>query len=172
MAKQPKKKIVGVKVRMKPGQVVSKGEPTKTTMSAEKGTFKEVYTPKKVETGHKAYGKPGGGTNPEMNRLIKEAQAKKRDVTDYSSKGLHYRAGETKTVETPAKLAVKADVKPTVRKWDMEQKPVYAAKKPDKLKPRDVTLGGSDKKGNPANKYGVGTKKKVYIRKTKSFPKK
>lgn len=169
-----KKKIVGYTSTRSPGEVVQKGKPAEVKMTVEREKVKKTYTPTKVETGHPAYGKPGGGTDKEMNRLIKDAQAKKRDVTAHSSKGLNYKAGTTTVERTPTKLSTTMKVTPEIRKVKFTQKPIYekgAAKKPAKLKARDVTLGGENKKGSPANKSGLGKKKRTIIRKVKSFPK-
>lgn len=171
--KPPRKKVVGYKYKTKAGEVLQKGK-TDTSMEFEREKVKKTYTPEKAETGHKAYGKAGGGTDKEMNRLIKDAQEKKRDVTEYSSKGLHYKAGTTKTERTPEKFTTTMNVTPTIRKVNIEKTPIYEkgkTSKSSKLKARDVTLGGENKKGSPANKYGVGKTKKVKIKRTKSFPK-
>lgn len=157
------------------GDVVKKGSPTKTTMSAERGTTTRSYKPESIETGHPAYGKPGGGTDKEMRSLIADAQAKKRDVTEYSSKGLHYKAGTTTTKETPPKFSTKTDVNPTIRKIEDKKVPLYekasGSSMKGKLKARAVTKGGEDKKGSPATKYGIGKRKKTIIRKVVSHPK-
>lgn len=169
-----KKKIIGYTQKKSPGEVVQKGKPAEVKMSFEREKVKNTYTPTKVETGHPAYGKPGGGTDKEMNKLIGEAQAKKRDVTAHSSKGLNYRAGTTTTERTPEKLHTTMKVTPEIRKVKFTKTPIYekgAKKAPAKLKSMDVTLGGSNKKGDPANKTGLGKKKKTIIRKVKSFPK-
>ena|SRR5688572_25651912 len=170
----PKKKIVGFKVKKTPGAVVQKGKPAEVKMNFERDKVKKTYTPTTTETGNPAYGKPGGGTDKEMNRLMADAQAKRRDVTDYSSKGLNYKAGTTRTERTPEKFNTSIKVTPEIRKTNISTVPIYeksAANKPAKLKAMDVTLGGSDKRGNAANKGGLGKKKKTIIRHTKSFPK-
>lgn len=175
VSKPPKKKIIGYTTKKTPGEVVQKGKPAEVKMNVERETVKRTYTPAKAETGHKAYGKPGGGTDKEMNKLISDAQAKKRDVTEFSKKGLSYKAGTTTEERTPTKLSTTMKVTPEIRKVKFQQVPIYEKGKSRassaKLKPRDVTLGGSDKKGNAANKSGLGTKKRTIIRKTTSFPK-
>jgi len=170
----PKKKVIGIKVTRTPGAVVQKGAPASVNTSFERGKSTSSYAPTKVETGHPAYGKPGGGTDKEMNRLLSDAHAKKKDVTDFSSKGLTYKAGTTTRTTTPAKFHTGINVRPEIRKVNMNTTPLHEKAKSTSgghLKPRAVTLGGSDKKGNPANKSGIGTKKRVMITKVKSFPK-
>lgn len=170
----PKKKVIGFKIKKTPGEVVKQGKPAEVKQEFTRGTSKSTYTPTKVETGHPAYGKPGGGTDKEMNALMAESQRKRQDVTPHSSKGLSYKAGTTTTVRTPAKFNTSINVTPTIRKTNMEREPIHEKAKTSSggsLKPRAVTLGGSDKHGNPANKYGIGKKKRTVIRKVKSFPK-
>lgn len=127
MAKQkpPGKKVIRYKNVQLPDRVVQKGKPAEVTMTAERGTQREVYTPSKIETGHKSYGKPGGGTDPEMNRLLDKAVAEKKTVTDYSSKGLHYRAGRNVTTSESPKFATSIKVTPDLRLKQSKQVPVY-----------------------------------------------
>ena len=172
----PKKKVTGYKIKRTPGKVVQQGKPAQLHHDFERGTSKSTYTPTKVETGHPAYGKPGGGTDKEMNSLISEAQRKRQDVTPHSSKGLSYKAGTTTTVKTPEKFNTSIKVTPKIQKVNVSKEPMAVKAKSGSgstggLKPMSVTLGGSDKKGNPANKTGLGTPKRVKIRSVKSFPK-
>lgn len=173
VSKPPKKKIVGYTTKKSPGEVVQKGKPAEVKMNVQRETVKKTYTPTKIETGHPAYGKPGGGTDKEMNRLIKDAQSKKQDVTAHSSKGLNYKAGTTTEERTPTKLSTTMKVTPEIRKVKFTQKPIYekGATKKVKLKAMDVQLGGSGRGGDPANKSGLGKKKRTIIRKTTTFKK-
>lgn len=177
-SKPPKKKIVGYAVKRKPGAIVKQGAPATTSLDFEKGSTTRKYEPTKIETGHKAYGKPGGGTDKEMNALISDAQSKRRDVTDHSSKGLNYKAGTTTETKTPAKFHTSIDVKPTIRKVEFDKTPIVekgagssSGHSGGRLKPMAVTMGGSDRRGNPANKSGVGKGSKIKIRKVTSFKK-
>jgi len=175
MEKPPKRKIVGFKLKKTPGAVVQKGAPAKVTQSFQHGASRSTYKPAEIETGHPAYGKPGGGTDNEMREALAEARANKQDVTKPTSKGLVYKAGETSTVKKPDVFKTQIDVTPEIRKQNISMEPVYekgsTGSSGGKLKPMSVTLGGSDKKGNPANKSGLGKKGRVLIRKTTSFPK-
>lgn len=164
------KKVVGFTTKTKAGEVVQKGSRS-VELKAElpKDKYQKTYTPTKIETGHPAYGKPGGGTDKEMNKLIGEAQAKKKDVTEYSSKGLHYKAGETRIVSKDPEFSVKTDIKPTIRKVEMVKTPIYekGASSGGKLKARAVTLGGSTKGDHPATKFGSASNKRVTITRVK-----
>lgn len=155
-----KKKIVGYKISTKQGKTIQTGTKSKLTMTPP--SEKSTYTPSKVETGHSAYGKPGGGTNKEMNRLISDAQAKKRDVTDYSSKGLHYKAGTTTTTKTPMSHNLTIG-KPTVRSVEFVKEPIYAPEKIEKkrkvkLSKRGMVAGGTTKGDKPVTNYSGGRK--------------
>jgi hypothetical protein len=160
---KPPKKLVGVKYKRTPGAVVQKGKPSSVVQTVTRGAVTKTYTPDKAETGQKEYGKAGGGTDPEMRRLISEAQAKKRDVTEYGTKGrtkgLHYKAGTTTTSETPPSLNTTLNVHPTIRKVKDTITPIYKTETSTggKLKARSLTLGGSDKKGGPGTFKAVGT---------------
>jgi len=163
MPKPPVKKIVGVKYKRTPGEVVQKGKPSSVVQSVTRGKVTKTYTPTKIETGLKDYGKPGGGTDPEMNRLIREAQAKKRDVTEYGTqgrtKGLHYKAGTTTVSEEPPTMKTTLKVTPQIAKVKDTITPITKSKATSggKLKARSLTLGGSDKKGGPGTFKAVGT---------------
>lgn len=175
MEKPKPKKIVGFKLKKTPGEIVQKGQPAQVTQSFTRGASKTTYEPAAIETGHKAYGNPGGGTDKEMNAALAEARANKQDVTKPTSKGLVYKAGETKTEKKPDVFQTSIKVTPEIRKQNLSQEPIYekasSGASKGRLKAMSVTLGGSDRKGNPANKSGLGTKKKVLIRSVKSFPK-
>ncbi|MGC3945343.1 MAG: hypothetical protein QM762_12655 [Chryseolinea sp.] len=163
---KPKRKIVGMKVIRKPGAVVQQGKPATADIGFEREKVKTTYTPTTIETGHKAYGKPGGGTNKEMRALIADAQSKRRDVTDYSSKGLHYKAGTTTVERTPEKFSTDIKVTPKIQKVAFDSKPVYEKPASSRMKPLKaaaVTLGGSTKGDHPATKGGIGHTKKVRI---------
>jgi hypothetical protein len=169
-------KIVGYKTVHTP-ETVSKGH-SKVNLHFKSGHTKTSYKPTSVETGHSAYGKPGGGTNSEMNALLHEARKNKQDVTRPNSKGLTFKAGETTTIKKPDLISSKIDIKPTLTKVTSKQVPIYeqgalksSGKSGGKLKARRVVVGGSDKSGNPATKVGVGGKKKLRIRKVTSHKK-
>lgn len=166
---KPKKKVVSKVIYTRsPGEEVQKGKKAEVKMTATRGTTTRTYTPSTVETGHKAYGKPGGGTNKEMNKLIEEAREKKRDVTAYSSKGLHYKAGTTTEKTTPATFKTEVKVTPSIRKVNMTAKTVTEKAKTSQsggnLKARAVTAGGSTKGDHPATKYGIGKKSGMKVR--------
>lgn len=168
---KPKKKAIGYALKKTPGEVVQKGKPSQVNMSVEREKVKKTYTPGTTETGDPRYGDQGGGTNKEMNKLIADARAKKQDVTAPSSKGLIYKAGTTTEERTPTKLTTTLKVTPEIRKVNIEKVPLYERGKTAKLKKMSITAGGSDRGGNPANKSGIGGKKKIKIKKIKSFPK-
>lgn len=155
-----KKKIIGYKISTKPGKTIQEGTKSKLTMTHP--TSKSTYTPAKAETGHPAYGKAGGGTDKEMNRLISDAQAKKRDVTAYGSKGLHYKAGTTTTTKTPMSHNLTIG-KPTIKAVQFVKEPIYAPEKPQKprkvkLSKRGMVSGGTTKGDKPVTNYKGGRK--------------
>lgn len=144
------------------------------SLSFERGKETRKYTPADVRTGHKEYGKESK-TNPTPG-FVKKAQAAKVDIVHKN--GLPFRAGTTETKKAPDKINYKIKVTPDIRpvKTTVETQNTTLAqtpnkKKPAKLKPMRMVAGGSDKKGNPANKVGVGKRSGFKIRRTKSFKK-
>lgn len=146
------------------------------TLTFERGKETRKYTPKDERTGSAAYGKESK-TKPTPG-FVKKAQAAKVDIVHKN--GLPYRAGHTKTTKAPDKVGYKIkvtpDIRPVKRTVEMENTTLAQGKKKSKsktkkLKARRFVAGGSDKKGRPANKVGVGRKSGIRIRRTKSFRK-
>ena len=52
-----------------------------------------VYVSSSAVTGDKRYGPEGGGSDPEMNRLLSQARSSGKEVTAPNKKGLRFKAG-------------------------------------------------------------------------------
>lgn len=168
----PKKKPIGVKVTYKT-KTYAPGGPAEVSQSFKRGAESRSYTPTTVETGHPAYGKPGAGTNSEMNKVISDARSHGQEITKPTSKGLVYKAGTETVTKSPDEFKTSVKINPAIKMAVPQYKPTYAktAGRPDSggFKKMSITLGGSDKRGNPANKSGVAGKKSIRITKMKSF---
>jgi hypothetical protein len=167
----PKKKPIGVKVTYKT-KTYAKGGPAEVSQTFNRGAESKSYTPTSVETGHPAYGKPGGGTHGEMNKVIGDARAHGQEITKPTSQGLVYKAGTETVTKKPDEFKTSVKINPTIKMNVPQAKPVYAktaARNQGGFKKMSITLGGSDKKGNPANKSGVAGQRSIRITKSKSF---
>lgn len=147
-------------------------EKSSASLTFEKGKETRSYAPADVRTGHKEYGKESA-TKPTPD-FVKKAQSAKQDIV-YKN-GIPYRAGHKTVTKEPDKISVKIRVNPSIRpvKTTFSEEPTSGGggkKKVSKLKPMRMVAGGSDKKGNPANKIGVGKGSGFKVRKVKSFKK-
>lgn len=168
----PKKKPIKVKVTYKT-KTYAPGGPAKVEQAFSRGAETKTYTPTSVETGHPAYGRPGAGTNSEMNKVISDARAHEQEITKPTSKGLVYKAGTETMTKSPDEFKTSIKINPAIKMAVPQYKPVYGnmGGRPETggFKKMSITLGGSDKKGNPANKSGIAGKKSIRITKIKRF---
>ena len=179
LGKPPKKKIIGYKTTTIPGKEVVKGSTSVDMGSIPTSRPKKTYVPGDIVTGSQKYGKEGAGTYKPMVEALAKARAEKKVRTEPvklpgGKEEGRYRAGEALIEHAPGGVKTTAKITPTMRTVEQKKTPIYAptpTKKVGHLKPMAVTLGGSDKRGAPANKYGIGTPKRVKIRKVTSFPK-
>jgi hypothetical protein len=169
MTDKPKKPI-RVKVTYKT-KTLAKGGPAEVTQSFHHGAEKRSYTPASVETGHPEYGKAGNGTNSGMNKALSEARAGKQEVAEHQGRG--YKAGSVAIEKKGDQFKTSVKINPTIKMVEPKVTPVYSAVSSSNKKPRlknmAITIGGSDRNANPANKSGVGTKRGIRITKSKSF---
>lgn len=126
-----------------------------------KGKETKEYTPARVLSGHKEYGKEDATKKDAA--FIEEARAKKQDIVHKDGKP--YRAGHTKVTKEPDTHTIDVEIEhpkfklaPAAKvEKKVEKKDTGSGKSGGRLKPMNMTFGTDDPKRGGGTKY----KKKV-----------